>query len=105
MTVTSGGIEAMFTISRHNHRVFVSGHVKIKFDWAPKPEWLDAGQIGIFNVLEQHGFSLFHPTEKGDIQQGGIVECATNQIAEEVEKILIKRVEGWVESNQSCVSA
>jgi hypothetical protein len=95
----------MFTISRHNHRVFVGGHVWIQFDWSPKPELMNASQIGMFNVLEQHGFSLFHPTEKGDIQQGGIVECANNQIAEEVEKILRKRVEGWVESNPSCTTA
>ena len=99
------GLLTMFTISRHNHRVFVSGHVWIQFDWAPKPELMDAGQIGMFNVLEQHGFSLCHPTEKGNILQGGIVECCSNEIAESVEKILIKRVEGWVESNPSCTPA
>ena len=91
----------MFTISRHNNRVFVGGRVQIQFDWAPKPEWLDASQIGMFNVLEQYGFSLSRPTEKGNIQQSGMVYCANDQIAEDVEKILRKRVEGWVESNPS----
>jgi hypothetical protein len=55
----------------------------------------------MFNVLEQYGFSLSRPTEKGNIQQSGMVYCANDQIAEDVEKILRKRVEGWVESNPS----
>jgi len=95
----------MFTISRHGELVFVDGYVTIQFDWAPKPERLNAEQIGIFNVLEEHGFNPHGgPTELGHIDQG-IVRCFSIETAMAVEKILIKRVEGWVESNPSCVPA
>lgn len=95
----------MFTVSRVRELVFVDGYVSIQFDWAPKPERLNADQIGVFNVLEEHGFNPHGgPTDQGHIDQG-IVRCASIEIAEKVEKILTNRVEGWVESNPSCVPA
>jgi hypothetical protein len=69
-----------FKITRVNKIISIDGFSKVKFDWSPKHEYLSPEQVGIGNFLLKNGYSGF---------SGRSIECKSEEIAKEVEQILI----------------
>ena len=86
----------MFQVTRNECRVNIGGVVWVEHYPMTKGEWMSPWQVGIFNILIEHGWNLFHPCSKGRIDLDPFTaHCNSESIAMETEMILKERIDQW----------